>query len=427
MQIIENDKVKEKLYIKKLESGLTIMIIPKKNTKRKYVIFGTNYGSVDSKFIIPKEENVTEVPDGVAHFLEHKMFEQEDGTNSLDTLTSLGVSANAYTTTDHTAYLFEATDNFYEALDELMNYIQHPYFTDENVEKEKGIIGQEIMMYDDVPEWKVYLNLMKALYKDNPIKLDIAGKKETISQIDKDILYKCYNTFYHPSNMALVISGDFEPSELLKEIEKRLLPNENKAHVERIYPEEQAEIAQEYIEESIEISTSLFLIGIKDEPQENQEMIKRSIAVEIILRLLIGKSSALFKELYDRDFLQDVPDISYDFSKTYAFVSIGGQSRDSKRVLELLKRDIEKFEQEGINEEDFQRTRKAIYADYIKEYNGVDTIAKMFLRDFFQGINSFDYLEEYESVTKNYVEQVLRDVFRLDKIALSVVRSNLMK
>ena len=426
MQIIENDKVKEKLYIKKLESGLTIMIIPKKNTKRKYVIFGTNYGSIDSKFVIPEEGNITEVPDGVAHFLEHKMFEQEDGTNSLDTLTALGVSANAYTTTNHTAYLFEATENFYEALDELMNYVQHPYFTDENVEKEKGIISQEIMMYDDVPEWKVYLNLMKVLYKDNPIKIDIAGKKETILQINKDILYKCYNTFYHPSNMALVISGDFEPVELIKEVEKRLLPNENKEHIERIYPEEQAEIVKDYIEENIEISTPLLLIGIKDEPQEKQEIIKRSIAVEIILRLLIGKSSALFKELYEQDLLQDVPDLSYDFSKTYAFISISGQSKDSKKVLELFKKEIEKFEQKGINEEDFKRIRKATYADYIKEYNGVDTIAKMFLRDFFQGVNSFDYLEEYEGVTQNYVEQVFRDVFKLDKIALSVVCSNLM-
>ena len=213
MQIIENSKVKEKLYIEKLENGLTVMIIPKPGMLKKYMIWGTNYGSNDNKFIVPGEENITEVPNGVAHFLEHKLFEQEDGTNSLDTLTALGVNANAYTTNDHTAYLFECTDNFYEAMDELMDYVQHPYFTDENVEKEKGIIGQEISMYDDSPEWRVYLNTLEAMYNKNPVKIDITGTIDTISKIDKEILYKCYNTFYHPSNMAIVISGDFKPEE----------------------------------------------------------------------------------------------------------------------------------------------------------------------------------------------------------------------
>ena len=163
MQVIENLKVKEKLYIEKLHNNLTVMIIPKPGMKKKYMIWGTNYGSNDNKFVIPGEQEITEVPNGVAHFLEHKLFEQKDGTNSLDTLTALGVNANAYTTNDHTAYLFECTDNFYEAMDELMDYVQHPYFTDENVEKEKGIISQEIRMYDEYPEWRVYLNALEAM------------------------------------------------------------------------------------------------------------------------------------------------------------------------------------------------------------------------------------------------------------------------
>ena len=164
MQVIENLKVKEKLYKEKLDNGLTVMIIPKPGMNKKYMIWGTHYGSLENEFVVPGEEEKTVVPNGVAHFLEHKLFEQENGTNSLDVLTALGVDANAYTTNDHTAYLFECTDNFYEAMDELMDYVQHPYFTDENVEKEKGIIGQEIKMYDDYPEWKVYLNAINAMY-----------------------------------------------------------------------------------------------------------------------------------------------------------------------------------------------------------------------------------------------------------------------
>ena len=185
MEIIHNSIVKEKIYKEILDNGLTIMVIPKKNLQKKYVIWGTHFGSIDNEFIVPDTGKKIRIPDGVAHFLEHKMFEQENGTNSLDVLSSLGVDANAYTTNDHTAYLFEATDHFYEALDELMDYVQNPYFTDENVEKEKGIIGQEITMYDDHPGWQVYMNTMKCLYHENPIRIDIAGTIESIKKIDK--------------------------------------------------------------------------------------------------------------------------------------------------------------------------------------------------------------------------------------------------
>ena len=220
MQAIKNLKVKEEIYIEKLENGLTVMIIPKKNTLKKYAIWGTNFGSIDNHFIIPKNNQEVQIPDGVAHFLEHKLFEQENGTNSLDTLSSLGVDANAYTTNDHTAYLFEGTNNFYEALDELMNYVQNPYFTDENVEKEKGIIAQEIKMYDDEADFKVYLNAMKAMYTKNPIRIDVAGSVESIQKINKDILYECYNNFYTTSNMVIVVCGDFKPEEIFEEIKK---------------------------------------------------------------------------------------------------------------------------------------------------------------------------------------------------------------
>ena len=247
MQIISNSKVKEKLYIEKLENGLTIMIMPKKDIQKKYAIFATNYGSIDNKFIAPGETEVTQVPEGIAHYLEHKMFEQENGENSLDVLTKLGVEANAYTTTNHTAYLFECTDNFYPALDELMDYVQHPYFTDENVEKEKGIISQEIKMYDDYPEWVVYMNAIRSMYEKNPIKIDIAGTVESIAKINKEILYKCYNTFYNLSNMVMCVVGDFVPEELLEQIKKRLLENKKpQGEIKRIIEKENTKINRKW-------------------------------------------------------------------------------------------------------------------------------------------------------------------------------------
>ena len=422
MQLIENLKLEEKVYKEKLENGMTVMIIPKKNTLKKYVIWGTHYGSNESKFIVPGEENETEVPKGVAHFLEHKMFEQENGPNSLDVLTALGVEANAYTTNDHTAYLFECTDKFYEALDELMDYVQHPYFTDENVEKEKGIIGQEIMMYDDYPEWKVYLNTLEAMYHNHPVKLDITGTIETISHIDKEVLYKCYNTFYHPSNMVLIVCGDFEPDEILEEIKKRLIPREAAGEIKRIYPEEPKEIVKNYVEQNMEVSMPLFTIGIKDTPADEKEKVKRHIAIEVLLNMLLGRSSKLYKELYNNGTILAQPSLEYEFTDGYAHMLITGQATEPQKVFEGLKAQVANMIQTGINEDEFNRIKKMIYGGYVKEYNDVAETARMFLADSFKGINSFDYIDEINSVKAEYGNQVLKEAFDEKQMVLSIVK-----
>ena len=425
MQIIENSKVKEKVYIEKLENGLTVIVIPKKGVQKKYMIWGTHYGSNESSFVVPGEEEITNVPNGVAHFLEHKMFEQENGTNSLDVLTALGVEANAYTTNDHTAYLFECTDNFYEAMDELMDYVQHPYFTDENVEKEKGIIGQEIMMYNDYPEWKVYLNAMKAMYHNNPVKIDIVGTIETISKIDKEILYKCYQTFYNPSNMTMVICGDFEPEAILEEVKKRLINTKPTGEIKRIYPAEPDEIVTDKIEEKLEVSQAMYVIGIKDtiNCKEKRELLKKHLAIEILLNLILGRSSNLYKELYNKELTYAQPNLEYEFTNIYAHCLITGQSNNPEEIYKRFKDEVNRLKQEGINKEDFERIKKMIYGGYIKEYNDVQDIARMFLADYIRGINSFDYLEEIEQINVEYLEQILKDVFKEEKMVLSIVKS----
>lgn len=422
MQTIFNSKVKETLYVEKLKNGLTVMIIPKKGIQKKYIIWGTHYGSNDNKFVVPGENEPIEVPKGVAHFLEHKMFEQENGKNSLDVLTSIGVNANAYTTNDHTAYLYECTDNFYEALDEFMDYVQHPYFTDENVEKEKGIIGQEIMMYDDYPEWKVYLNALEAMYHEHPVKLDITGTIETISHIDKEILYKCYNTFYNPSNMAMVVCGDFEPEKLLEEIKSRLVKKEANGEIKRIYPEEAETIVQEKIEQNMDVSQPLFTIGIKDKVADNKEKVRKHIAIEILLNMIIGKSSKLYKELYDEGLLFSVPSIDYEFSRGYAHILVTGQSPEPEKVYEKFKDTVSKMKESSIDIPEFNRIKKRIYGEYVKEYNDTADIARMFLADFFKEINSFDYLEEIPTINEQYLEQILKNVFDDKKMIISVIK-----
>ena len=421
MQTIYNSKVKETLYKEKLKNGLTVMIIPKKGIQKKYIIWGTHYGSNDNKFIVPGEENVTEVPKGVAHFLEHKMFEQENGVNSLDKLTSIGVNANAYTTNDHTAYLYECTDNFYEALDEFMDYVQHPYFTDQNVEKEKGIIGQEIQMYDDYPEWRVYLNALEAMYHTNPVKLDITGTIETISHIDKDILYKCYNTFYNPSNMCLVVSGDFEPKKLIEEIKNRLIENKQNGEIKRIFEQEEESIVKEKIEQEFDVSKPLFTIGIKCKPAEQSQKVRTHIAIEIILNILFGESSSLYKELYQDGNMFSVPSLSYEFDESYAHILISENANNPDEVYKKLKEKINEYKQNGINSQDFERIKKMLYGNYMKEFNDVTNIARMFLADFMKGINSFDYLEEIDGIDVDFVNQILKQYFKEDKMVLSVV------
>lgn len=420
MKVIESLNIKEKAYIEKLENGMNVIIIPKNTTKKKYVIWGVNFGSIDNHFKVDGEEIY--IPDGVAHFLEHKMFEQENGKNSLDTLMALGIDANAYTTSDHTAYLFECTDHFYEGLDELMNYVQNPYFTNENVEKEKGIIAQEIRMYDDDPGWQLYMGILDCLYKNNPIKVDIAGTVESISKITPEVLYKCYNTFYALDNMTLVICGDFEPEKLLEEVKKRLTKNKTYEKIERIYPEKEKTINKKYVEKNMNVSMPIFAIGIKDVSKMDSEIVKKHIAIEILLNMIIGKSSDLYKKMYNQGLLLEEPSIDYEFSEEYAHIVISGQSNDSEEVYKMFKEEIENYKNNELNIDHFERIKKKIYGDYVVEYNSVSEIARMFLTDHMKKISSFDYIEQYKVITKEYVEQVLKEIFNDEYMALAIVK-----
>lgn len=423
MKEIICEKIKEKVYKEKLENGLHVIIIPKKNTNKKYVIFGTHFGSIDNRFILPGTQKEIAIPDGVAHFLEHKMFEQEDGTDSLYTLMGLGVDANAYTTNDHTAFLFECTEHFDEALDILMDYVQHPYFTNQNVEKEKGIIGQEIMMYDDDPGWQLYMGVLDCLYKSNPIKIDIAGTIESISKINPEILNNCYDTFYNPSNMILVACGDFDPKKLIQIINNKVLDRKKQDEIKRIYPASSCDINKKYSEKKMTISMPIFMIGFKDIILEDKkEVVKRHIAIEILLNILLGESSKLYNELYSKGLLISVPDFDYEFSNQYAHVLISGQSTDPKMIKEELQKVIDELIKKEVEDESFERIKRKIYGNYVTEYNDVSSVGRMFLADSLKEINSFDYIDEFEKIDKEYVKKVLIEVFNEKNSVLSVIK-----
>ncbi|NLY44653.1 MAG: insulinase family protein, partial [Tissierella sp.] len=261
---IYNETIDEKILYTVSNKGIKVFFMPKKGYTKKYAVFSTDYGSIDNGFVPVGESEKIEVPEGIAHFLEHKLFEEEE-SDVFESFSNIGAQVNAYTNFNQTSYLFYSTDNFYEGLNLLIDFVQNPYLTDENVEKEKGIIAQEIMMYEDNPGWKVYFNLLRAMYHNHPIRIDIAGTVESINTIDKETLYRTYNTFYNPSNMVLFIVGDLSFDEIVKvvnESEKKFEHNE--AEIQRIFPEEPDEIKDRIVEEKMMTSMPLFYMGFKD-------------------------------------------------------------------------------------------------------------------------------------------------------------------
>ena len=421
MKILENNTVKEKAYFEELDNGLKVIIIPKENTNKKMAIIGTKFGSIDNHFINPKTKKEEVIPDGVAHFLEHKMFEQADGTNSLDTLTAIGAEANAYTTNDHTAYYFETIDNFEPAFKELLNYVFHPYYTDENVEKEKGIIAQEIKMYDDDPISKVFLNALQCMYNNCPVRIDVAGTVESINKITKDTLYDCYNTFYHPSNMVLAVCGNFKPEYVLNLIKENIKNFEKQEKIQRIYPNEKSEICQKEKEAQMEVSIPAFVIGIKDTIQET-DIIKKELILNIILNCIFDENSTLFKELYERGLILSEPDLEYEYSDIYSHMMIFSSSKDPQIVYEKFKEEVQRLIKEGISETVFNRTKNKIYGRLITSYNSPVQTARIFMRDYLNNIITFDYIEKWKEINLDDVNEMLKNSFKEEKMVLSVVK-----
>lgn len=420
----QNQKTGECLYYKEHESGLKIYIMPRAGYNSSYAIFGTKYGSVDSEFIVPGESEATKVPDGIAHYLEHKMFDQPDGTNVFESFSRFGGNANAFTSFNMTAYLFSATANFKENLKILMDYVQKPYFTEESVQKEQGIIGQEINMYDDNANWRVFFNLLGCLYHNNPVKLDIAGTVESISKIDEKLLYKCYNTFYNLSNMTIFVTGDFDADEILSVIEENILKNEPfSEEIKRIYPDEPKTIASAEKEISLSVAMPKFMIGFKDNDCGfgGEKLLKKTIETEIILDMLFSNGSELYEKLYNEGLI--TPNFASEFSPQidYSYSAIEGESKDPKKVYKIICDYIDNLHKEGLSENDFERAKKVIWGRYIRSYNDIEDFAHSFLTNSFMDINYLNYYDVYKTVTFEDVKKRFREHFICNLSAISIV------
>lgn len=425
MQTTVFEQVKETVYHETLANGLKVFLVPKQGFSKTYAVFTTRYGSIDSHFQTKNGEEIN-VPDGIAHFLEHKMFEKKD-RDVMHEFSKNGASCNAFTSFNRTAYLFSCTDKLDSNLNLLLDYVQEPYFTDASVEKEKGIIGQEITMYDDNPDWKVYMNLLKALYQDYPINIEIAGTIETISHITKEYLYQCYDTFYHPANMLLLVVGSFEPEAVMKLIRDNQSGKDfpPAPQISRIFPEEQPSPAMPLIEANLAVGLPKCMIGIKE--RENgltgEALLKRDQTTKLLLDIVFGTSSSVYEKLYDSGLITESFDFDYSCEKDYAYSILGGDTPDPEKLVETIKSVLEECKQAGIDEDAFERAKRKKIGNFMRGLNSVEFIANQFTNYKFNGNDLFSVLPLLESITREDVETRLKEHFLIDQMAVSIVRS----
>lgn len=401
------------------KSGLEIVVIHKQCTS-KYAVIGTRFGSADNAFIADGDKEYTVLPDGVAHFLEHKMFAEPDGTDALERFAAVGGDSNAFTSFGKTAYNFSCTESFALNLEILLDFVTHPYFTSENVAKEQGIIGEEIRMYDDSPGWQVYFNMLRGMYHVLPINRDIAGTIESIAEITPELLYKCYDCFYDLSNMLLVVSGDIDTAEVL-DVADRVLPCKESKKVQKMLYDEPKEAVTERISCEMEVARPLFSFGIKESPARKSGLLEEA-AYELLLHMMFDGSSDFYAKHYESGLISS--DFSADFMRDEQcfFADFSGESDDPDAVAEAIKAEIAYRRQNFFDKKEFERAKNGLYAAALFDYDSPRAMADQYMtHDFTSHSDFFDYPKAIASLEYDYVKQMLFERFDTKNSSLSVV------
>ncbi|MCR5636818.1 MAG: insulinase family protein [Clostridiales bacterium] len=406
-------------YIKiEHKSGLKVYVYPKPEYTSSYAVFGAKFGSVNTTFY-DEEGTLTVVPDGIAHYLEHKLFESEEG-DAFAKFAATGASANAYTSFDKTMYLFSCTDNFITNLTSLLEFVQSPYFTDETVAKEQGIIAQEIKMYDDSPDWRVMFNLFNALYINHPLKVDLAGTVESISKITPRELYSCYNNFYNLDNMVLVAVGNIDIEELNACLDRCLKPQKPMT-AKACIPQEPDGILKSYTEQSFDVSLPIFQLGFK-EPVKNALSEKQLAASDVLMYMLFGESSPLYKELEENKLINNSFGFEHMESDTYSCVLLGGESRDPQKAAEIIRAYIKNCFKEGFKKEEFDLALRSVYGNAVASFNSVEGIASIIGAMHFCGREIYKYIDELSKLTLDDINERMKEQISLERCALSVIK-----
>lgn len=426
MKTMEYQQLKEKLYFEKMSSGLEVFVLPRKEGMKTYATFTTKYGSIDNRFVPLGQEKEVHVPDGIAHFLEHKLFEKEDG-DVFQQFSRQGASANAFTSFNRTAYLFSCTSNVTENLLTLLDFVQEPYFAEKTVEKEKGIIGQEIRMYDDNPDWRAYFGVIDNMYANHPVKIDIAGTIESISEINKDLLYQCYETFYHPSNMVLFIVGPVDPTEILSLVRENQVKKEyeDQPPIERFFENEPEQVDKKEEIIKMPVQTPKCHVGIKTKKpnRAGSELLKRELSISIILDFLFGKSSKYYEELYNNGLIDD--SFSYDYTEEqgFGFAIIGGDSQNPDELAQRIKEILFQFKDDTISVPELNRVRKKKLGSFLRSLNSPEFIANQFTRYRFNEMDLFEVIPELEKITDQDIKDISIDFIDEDCFTVCTVKA----
>ena len=402
-------------------NGLMTYVIPKKGYSKSFAMLTVRYGSNDIKFSIDENE-MKEYPLGIAHFLEHKLFEEKEG-NIFDRFALLGSSPNAYTNFNATAYYFTATNSFEANLELLIKFMFNPYFTKENVEKEKGIIEQEIKMYDDNPGFRVYFGALQSMYENHPIKNDIAGTVSSIKEITPDLLNQCYNTFYKPQNMILVVVGEVD-IEKISSIANKLIPtNRGNVSFNKYNYKNKKGICKKQRNLKMGLSIPNFIIGFKEElvNGENNLILKKKISMDIISKMFFSKSSDIYEVLYSKGLINDSFEYEYTIQKEYSHFILGGESKDPVAVKDYINIELEKIKQSDINTIDFKRIKKVLIGSFISKFNSIDSIGNSLSDYFLRQIDIFDYYEVLKLITIEDVQTQIRNIFIEENCVISIV------
>ena len=412
------ENVGETLQTAVLENGLHVCVVPKKGFSSFFACFGTYYGAVQRSFDLAGVRHDT--PAGVAHYLEHKMFDMPDGDNALQSMTATGADPNAFTSYDETVYYFRCTEHFEENLRTLLRFVTTPYFTAETVEKERGIISQEIRMYDDEPDNAVYVDLMKLLYKTHPVRDDIAGTVESIAEIDADTLYTCHRAFYTPGNMCLCVAGDVKAEEICA-VAEEILGTERGEVPRPVEYEENDAPEKLYTERVMSVSAPQFLLGAAFRPTEG-DVLRERIVARLAMRLLCGASSPFYTRLYGEGILNRNFSYGTDFPANTAQLTVGGESPDPQRVYDELMREVERIASEGFDTGAFERAKRASLGARLRGFEDFDSVCLTCLDAEKLGYCIFDAPQVLASVTAQECSDFLARTLRRERTVLSVVR-----
>ena len=420
MEKLKFAKVGEEMYHEVLENGLNVFVFPKPEYQKGYAFFATNYGGMNMRFKLDGQWQDT--PAGVAHYLEHKMFDTKEG-NALQELAANGASPNAFTSNAITGYYFESTEKFEENLRILLSFVSIPYFTQESVDKEQGIIGQEIGMIEDNPDWRVFTNLLGAIYQNHPIRVSVAGSVESISHITAQTLYDCHKAFYDPANMVLCVAGNVDPAHICQAA-RELLPREAGPIAEKYLGEpELPQVCQPLVEQQMEVSTPIFQLGYKgDAPERGQSGQRQELVGDLAMEALLGNSSPLYARLYDRGLVNKNFAYGYESYPGCAFLVAGGESRDPQAVREAVAQEARRLAEEGIDEQLWQRIKKGSYGSQVRSLNSFEILCINQAQSFFAGTDFLHFAELYASIKKEEAEELIARWVTRERTALSVIR-----